>query len=440
MTSTLAFEVHDLLVRGGCIVDVTGQRRVDENYDVAIDETRITGIGPCGTIGTGRRILEASGRAILPGLVNCHTHSPMSLFRGTADAMPLHQWLAWVKPFGNQYREDDIYWGAMLASSQMIRAGVTTFADMYIRQDVIAHAVDEVGIRAFLSEAVMGGEGEGLRGPVEAQLARAEKFALEWAGAANGRISTGVAPHSVYTCDDGLLREVAQLVRDVGCGLHVHVSETRREVVECVERCRRRPPRVLAEAGCLDGHVIAAHSVHVDAEDIALYAKHGVGVSHNPGSNLKLRSGLAPVPALIAGAVPVGLGTDSAGSNDSLDLWRDCFLAAVLHDWGDGASASWNVLEMATAGGASAVGLEAEIGALTVGRKADLILVDLARLNLVSSGDVALTLVYAMRGDEIDSVVIDGDIVMERGRLLTVDEDEVIWESRRRARRIFRGE
>lgn len=440
MTDEVAPEIHDLLVRGGTIVDVTGTCRVDENFDIAIDGNRISAKGPTGTVGTGKRILEASGKAVLPGLVNCHTHSPMSLFRGTSDVTPLHQWLEWVRPFGNQYHEDDIYWGAMFATTQMIRAGVTTFADMYICQDVIAQAVDEVGIRAFLSEAVMMGDGSGLRGTVEAQLGRAERFALEWAGGANGRISTGVAPHSVYACDDGLLREVAQLARDAACGLHVHVSETGREVAECLERCGQRPPRVLEETGCFEGHVIAAHSVHVDADDIALYAERGVGVSHNPGSNLKLRAGLAPVPALMSKNVTIGLGTDSAGSNDSLDMWRDCFLAAVLHEWGDGVSTSWTVLEMATMGGAAVVGLEAEVGTLRVGYKADLALIDLARPNLAPGGDLVLTLLYAMRGDEVDSVVVDGKVVMAQGHLLTVDEEEVVRQSRQRAMRIFRGE
>ena len=435
--SRAAESAHDLLIRDGSLVVVTGAGHVLEHQDIAIDGSRIIAVGPTGSVGGARRVIDARGHAVLPGLVNCHSHAPMSLFRGTADAMPLQAWLAWVAPYGGRYDEEDVYWGALLAVCQMLRAGVTTFADMYFRQDLVLPAVERAGIRAFLAEAVMGGRAIGLRGTPDQQMRRAEELARTHNGRADGRITTGVAPHSVYGCGEGLLREVAQLARDTGCRVHTHVSETRREVDECVATYGRRPPRVMADCGLFDGPTLAAHAVHLDEGDIALMAERDVAVSHNPASNLKLRSGVAPVPALRRAGVRVGLGTDGAGSNDSLDLWRDCFLAAVLHEWGDGTSPASTALELATAGGAAALHLDDRIGAVAPGMKADLGLVDLERLNLVPATDVARTLVFATRGDEVAVVIVDGRVVVEGHRVLTVDESEVMEQCRRRARRIF---
>ncbi|MHB8620199.1 MAG: amidohydrolase [Chloroflexota bacterium] len=429
--------LHDLLIRGCAVVDTSGARRVLPRQDVAVDGPLISAVGPSGSLGTGRRTIEASGRALLPGLVNCHTHSPMSLFRGTSDVLPLHPWLEWVGPRGSRYDEEDIYWGALLASCQMIGAGVTTFADMYIRQDVVARAVEVAGLRGFLSEGVMAGKLDGgLRGTVDEQLGRAEAFVRGWNGRADGRIIAGIAPHSVYTCDTGLLRELAELARSTGARLHIHISETEREVAECQALHGRRPPRLLADCGCFEVTALGAHCVHLDQADIALMAEFGVGVSHNPGSNLKLRSGLAPVPALLRAGVKVGLGTDSAGSNDSLDLWRDLYLAAVLHQWDDDAAPAWSALEMATSGGAAAIGLDAEIGTVEPGKRADLILIDLASPNLVPVTDVAFALAFAMRGDEVDTVLVDGKIVME-GRRLACDQAAALRECQARAERLF---
>lgn len=428
---------RDLLIRDGLLVDVTGSSRVVEHQDVAINGSRIVAVGPTGTLGDAERVIDAREHAILPGLVNCHSHAPMSLFRGASDAMPLHAWLAWVAQYGSRYDEEDVYWGALLAICQMLRAGVTTVADMYFRQDLVVPAVERSGIRAFLAEGVMDGSRDGLRGTSEQQMQRAEDLVRTHNGRAEGRIITGIAPHSVYGCGEGLLREVAQVARESRCRVHTHLSETAREVEECVAAHGRRPPRVMDDCGLFEGRALAAHAVHLDADDIALLAERGVAVSHNPASNLKLRSGVAPVAALRRAGIRVGLGTDSAGSNDALDLWRECFLAAVLQDWGDGVSPAAAALELATAGGAAALHLEDEIGALAPGMKADLVLVDLDRIRLVPATDVAKTLVFAVRGDEVAVVIVNGRVVVEEQRVLTVDEREVIEQCRRRARRIF---
>ncbi len=437
MSQLSAPPAHDLLIRDSSLVAVFGAPSILSHQDIAMDGARIAAIGPTGSVGGARQVLDARGNAVVPGLVNCHGHAPMSLFRGTADPMRLHPWLAWVAPYGGRYDEEDVYWGALLAVCQMLRAGVTTFADMYFRQDLVLPAVELVGIRAFLAEAVMNGGGPGLRGSTDEQLRRAETLTRTQNGRADGRIVTGVAPHSVYACDEGLLREVAQLARDTGCRVHTHLSETQREVEECEATYGRRPPRFMADCGLFDGPTLAAHAVHLDADDIALLAERDVAVAHNPASNLKLRSGLAPVPALLQAGVRVGLGTDSAGSNDSLDLWRDCFLAAVLHAWGDDTSAGAAALELATAGGAAALRMEDQIGAIAPGMKADLVLMDLDRLTLAPATDVTRTLAFAARGDEVATVIVDGRMVVKDRRVLAVDEADVVEQCRRRARRIF---
>jgi 5-methylthioadenosine/S-adenosylhomocysteine deaminase len=428
--------MHDLLIQDASVADVQG-RRVAEHQDIAVDGPLIAAVGGTGEVGGGRRVLNGRGRLVMPGLVNCHTHSPMSLFRGTSDAVPLQRWLPWVASVGARYEEDDLYWASLLSICQMIRAGVTTFADMYFRQDIVARAVEEAGIRAFLSEPVGGGMRRGLRGSAQDQMLRAEVLVREWNGAADGRIVTGIAPRGVYDCNVAQLRQVADLARDTGCRIHTHLAETAAEIEGCLAVYGRRPPQLLADCGLFDGHLLAAHSVHLDDSDIELYVAHGVCVSHNPGSNLRLRSGVAPLPRLLAAGIRVGIGTDSAGSNDSLDLWRDCYLAAVLHAWPDGADVAWIVLEMATAGGAAALQMGDEIGVVVPGLKADLTLIDLDRLNLAPVTDVARTLAYCMRGDEVTAVVVDGRLLLEDGRLLAVDEAMVIDQCRRRARRIL---
>lgn len=428
--------MHDLLIQDASVADVQG-RWVAEHQDIAVDGPLIAAVGSTGQIGGGRHLLKGRGRLVMPGLVNCHTHSPMSLFRGTSDAMPLKRWLPWVGAVGVRYQEDDLYWASLLSICQMLRAGVTTFADMYIRQDMVAKAVEEAGIRAFLSEAVGRGMPQGLRGSREDQMRRAEVLVRDWNGAAGGRIVTGIAPRGVYDCDVALMREVAELAHDTGCRVHTHLAETVEEIEGCLAAYGRRPPQLMADCGLFDGPLLAAHAVHLDERDIELCASRGVCVSHNPGSNLRLRSGVAPVPKMIAAGIRVGIGTDSAGSNDSLDLWRDCYLAAVLHAWPENAEIAWTVLEMATAGGAAALQMDDEIGVVTAGRKADLTVIDLERLNLAPTTDVARTLAYCMRGDEVTAVVVDGRVLVEDGRLLTVDEAVVIDQCRRRARRIL---
>jgi 5-methylthioadenosine/S-adenosylhomocysteine deaminase len=428
--------LHDLLIRDVSVADVRS-RRIAEHQDVAVDGPLIAAVGATGNVGRGQRVLNGHRRLVMPGLVNCHTHSPMSLLRGTLDMMPLRRWLPWVASTSARYEEDDIYWASLLSICQMLKAGVTTFADMHIREHVVAKAVEEAGIRAFLSEAVGSAMGYELRGSYEDQIGRAEALVRDLNGAAGGRIVTGIAPRGVYDCSVEQLREVAELAKRTGCRVHTHLAETTDEVEGCLAAYGRRPPQLLADCGLFDVPLLAAHSVHLDDRDLELYVEHGVCVSHNPGSNLRLRSGVAPVPELIAAGIRVGIGTDSAASNDSLDLWRDCYLAAVLHAWPEHADVAWTVLEMATTGGAAALRMADEIGVVAAGWKADLTVIDIDRLNLAPATDVARTLTYSMRGDEVTTVVVDGRVLVEDGRMLELDEEAIIDQCRRRARRIL---
>jgi len=250
-------------------------------------------------------------------------------------------------------------------------------------------------------------------------------------------VTCRLAPHSVYGCPPTLLRALADAAGRLGVGIQTHCSETRKEVEECIARHRMSPPRLLAETGCLDRPLLLAHAVHLSDDDIALLDRAGVGVSHNPGSNLKLQSGTARIPDLAGRRLAVGIGTDSAASNDTQDLWKELYLAAVLHAWPEGSAPAWRALEMATLGGARALGLEREIGSLEIGKRADFILLDLSDPRFAPGNDLVRHLVYAGRAADVVTTVVDGEVLMDDRRLTRLDPATVAAECRARAARVL---
>jgi 5-methylthioadenosine/S-adenosylhomocysteine deaminase len=432
----------DLLLRDATVLPLTEAGGVLAHTDVAIAEGAIAAVGPTGTLRVApARTLEAHGRLLLPGLVNTHTHLGQTFMRGTAECMRLEDWLQRNRPYTQQLTAEDVYWFSLLGIVEMLRAGITTLADMFFFEEAVAEAAQLAGVRACLGQGIIEVPGaEGTYGPAEKRLQNSADFARRWHGAADGRITARLAPHSLYTISEGTLRETAAAARDLGVGVHTHVSETQTEVENCQAAFGRTPPAQFEHWGFLEAPFLAAHCVHLTPADIGLLDRPGVGVAHNPSSNMKLASGQAPVPRLLECAgLAVGLGTDSAASNDTLDLWKEMHLTALWHSWPEGAPAARRCLEMATRDGARALGMSEQIGTVEAGKRADLILVDLEQPQMAPLNSVERALVYAGLRSKIDLVLVDGEVVLEDGALLTVDEQEVLAQARGRARRLLAG-
>lgn len=420
-----------LLVTGGTVVTMDAGFTVVPDGAVAIADGRIAAIGPAAELASrypGAATLDARGAAIVPGLVNTHTHAPMSLFRGLADDLPLMEWLQkHIFPAeAKNVDETMVRWGTRLACLEMLRGGTTTFADMYYFEDAIAEEVDRCGMRAVLGETVLDFPAPDNK-TWDAAMAYGEKFLARWPR--GGRVVAAMAPHAPYTVSPDHFREVAALAAKHDAPLLTHLAETETEVNDIRTRYGATPVEHLERLGVLSPRLLVAHMVWPTADEMALLAKRGVGVAHCPQSNMKLASGTAPVVQLRAAGVAVGLGTDGAASNNDLDLWEEMDTAAKVHKLVQKDPTvidARTALLMATREGAKAMGLDREIGSLEVGKRADLAIVDLGSPHQQPVYDVYSTLVYATKASDVRSVVVDGRVVVRDGRVLTVDEAAVM--------------
>jgi 5-methylthioadenosine/S-adenosylhomocysteine deaminase len=407
--------------------------------DIAIEGNQLLLIGNSGHIPAGwqpDRVIDGRDRLCLPGLINCHTHAAMTLLRGFADDLPLMEWLETkIWPAENRLTGEDVYWATLLAIIEMIRSGTTTFSDMYFFMDDVARAVAQTGVRAVLARGMIGA------GPSAEQGLEESRGLIErWQGGAGGRITVRLGPHAPYTCPPAYLEKVLQLAEEYQVGIHIHVAETTDEVGMIRERYGKTPVAYLNDLGVFRFPTLAAHCVHMTETDIATLSAQGVAVAHNPESNMKLASGIAPVVAMRRAGITVGLGTDGASSNNNLDLFGEMHTAALLHkvvNHDPEVLPALEVLAMATRDGAKALGLENQVGVLKPGYKADLVLVDLNQAHLFPRHNLVAHMVYAAQGSDVDTVIIDGQLVMEGRRMLTVDEDEVRVEIESRAQRII---
>ena len=434
--------MFDIMIRNITVMPMTEDGDLLEGYDVAVEGQHIVGLGPTGTLGSdAHRTIDGAGRFAMPGLVNTHTHMGQTYHRGTAEAMLLQEWLDQDAPIISSMTADDVYWAAMVACCEMLHAGVTIFADMFFHEDQVAQAAVDSGMRAQIAYGIMeqfSGEDLG-RGPASDQIARSVACAEEWHGAAAGRITARLGPHAVYSLSPQTLNDTLAAAKAKGFGIHTHLSETIPELEWCQETYGVSPPRWFEEAGFLEIPFLAAHCVHLSDEDIAILDRAGVGIAHNPGSNLKLGSGTARIPELTARQnLAVGLGSDSTGSNDSLDLLKEAYLAAVIHAWPIGSTPARTCLEMATCEGARALGLGDEIGTIKVGKKADLIVLGLESARMTPLHKLERTLIYAGRASDVEIVIVDGKVVLNGGELTMVDEARVLREARERTARLFK--
>lgn len=420
--------MEKILIRGATVIPMTGPENIIDNGEIAIEAGKIKAVGPAGTAGAGwsaDKVIDAKGMVALPGFINCHTHAAMTLLRSYADDLPLMQWLSErIWPLENRLTGEDVYWGTMLCVLEMIKSGTTTFADMYFFMDDVAKAVRQSGMRASLSRGMIG-----VAPTAELALEESEAFVREWHGGADGRITTMLGPHAPHTCPPAYLEKVMALASKFNVGIHIHLAETLPEVSEIRKEYGKSPIAYVNDIGLLDFPVLGAHCVHVSPEDIKIMKDKDVRVAHNPESNMKLASGIAPVPHMLADGVTVGLGTDGAASNNNLDLMEEMRSAALLHKvntMDPAAIPAYTALEMATSNGARALDLEKEIGILRPGYKADVILIDFEQPHLYPKHDLIAHTVYAAQSADVITVIIDGRVVMENRKVLTLDETEVL--------------
>jgi len=422
-------------------VNILSMKDEERTYlgDIRIEGDRIVAMGTRIDAEPEDEIVEGNGMLAMPGLINAHQHTPMSLLRAFCDDLKLMDWLdRKMLPAEARMTPEDIYWGAKLSMAEMIRSGTTAFADMYIHMDEIAEAVAETGMRASLTRGMVFMEDDG-----GARLREAVDLVQRWSGQAEGRITTMYGPHSPYTCPPGPLREVIELAESEQVPIHIHLAETREETVKIREKYGMTPAEYLENAGLFEKtHVLLAHGVHLNRRDIARLKGMRGGVAHNPVSNLKLGCGIAPITDMVAQGVAVGLGTDGAGSATTVDMFEGIKAATWLQklDHGDPTKLpAREVLRMATSGSAYLLNLHEDVGVLDVGRKADLILIDLRKPHLQPMHNVESLLAYSVNGADVDTTIVNGRVLMRHRELLTLDEEIVLREARKRAARIVEG-
>ncbi len=373
---------------------------------------------------TAPKIIDRANMLAMPGLVNTHTHAAMTCFRGIADDMELMDWLNnYIFPAEAKNVNPHLaYSGSLLACAEMIKSGTTTFCDMYIFEQETARAASEAGMRCLVGEVLFDFPSPNCKSPAEG-LAYTRMLAERWRD--DPLVGIIVEPHALYTCSSPVIIEAKAIADEYGLPMGVHLLENRAERGQLEEKLGKSPVTFLQEIGCLDKNLLAFHCVYLSPEEIDLFAEHGCKVSHNPASNMKLASGIAPVPDMQKAGVTVGLGTDGAASNNTLDMIREMNTAAKLHKVArldPTLMDARTVLRMATIEGAKALGLEDVTGSLEVGKKADIILLDLDKPHLTPIYSEYSHLAYAAGGADVDTVVINGKVVMENRRLLTIDE------------------
>lgn len=425
-----------LLVTQATLVTVNERDDVFESADLAIADDTIVGVGSAPEGFVPDRVLDGRDRIVLPGLVNTHTHLSMTLMRNYADDLAFWPWLLErVKPLEDHLTPEDVRIGARLGLAELIRGGTTCFHDMYFHLDHVADEVERCGLRARLCGALFDNSGQG-----ETLLRAALELHDQWHGKGGGRVTVGLGPHSAYLCSPGYLREILAEALHRKCGLHVHVAESEREVVESRERLGITPVQQLADLGCFAAPTVAAHAIYVDDEDRRLLRDGGVSVAHNPGSNLKLANGIAPVQELLDEGVNVGLGTDGAASNNNLNLFEEMHLAALLQKYrrrNAEALPAREVLRMATIRGARALGLDDVIGSLEVGKRADVIMIDAAQPHLAPRHDPVALLVYSAQAGDVCTVLVDGRILLEDHAMRTIDEGALLAQATQQTQRLL---
>lgn len=433
--------MNQLWIRNGLFVTMDDAAPVIKGHMVITDD-QITYIGEEAPeqLSEGVQKMDGKGLAFMPGLINAHGHAAMSLLRGYSDDQNLQVWLEQkMWPMEGRYVASDTRAGTALAISEMLRSGTTTFLDMYDRMDEVAKVTEQSGIRGVLMRGAIGLCSEQEQ---KAKLEEAIDFALEWNGKAGGRITTMLSPHAPYTCPPAFIEKFVQAAHDHSLSLHTHMSESPGEVEQNVREYGVRPVEHLHRLGFFSRPSLVAHAVHLNDEEIAMLAQNDVSVAHNPVSNLKLASGVARLPEMLKAGIKVALGTDSAASNNNLDLFQEVTMAALLHKGVSGDPTvipAYQALKLGTSLGAAAIWKSREIGMLKSGMKADLIAVNIDQPQYYPLTDIVSHLVYAGNGRDVRHVWVNGRQVVNDGACTMLDEEKIRREAQAGFERLLNG-
>jgi 5-methylthioadenosine/S-adenosylhomocysteine deaminase len=434
-TQSFAKERADLEVIHGTVVTMDGQRRVLRDGAVAIKGDAIVAVDATAQIEAAYdapKIIDAHGALVMPGLINAHTHMSMSFFRGLADDLALDDWLhKYIFPAEARFLNPDfITWSTRLSLLEMMQGGTTTVADMYYFEEQVAEAAKAAGMRAVLGETIIGFPSPDSKTSADA-LAYTGKFLEHWQG--DPLITPAVAPHSIYTCSEQLLKDATALARKDHAPILIHMAEAPFENEQSRKEHGVSSVQYMARIGLLGPDVLGAHCIWIDQADIQTLAHFGVGCSYNPSSNMKTAAGTIPALEMIAAGVPLGLATDGPASNNNQDMFQEMNLAAKqqkLARMDAKALSALQVVEMATINGAKAVHLEREIGSLEPGKKADLIVVNTNVAHATPMYNVYSTIVYALKAADVTTTIIGGKPVMEDRHMLTLDEPAILAKAR----------
>ena len=419
----------DILVINGTLLTLDANHTEIVDGAVAISQDTITAVGSANGFSdwSAPRVVDAGGGIIMPGLINTHTHAAMTCFRGLADDLQLMNWLnEHIFPAEAKLDDQKVYLGTLLACAEMIMSGTTCFCDMYLFEDAVARAASEAGMRAVVGEVLYDFDSPNY-GPIEKGFEYTQKLIDTWR--ADPLVTIAVEPHSTYLCAPELLKKAFQLTQSLRLPLVIHLAESKSEVDQIKKRYGRTPVEHLAELGILAPNVLACHCVELTENDIHLLQRFDVKVAHNAESNMKLASGVAPIPELLDKGICVGLGTDGCASNNNLDLFLEMDTVAKLHKartLDPTTMDALSVLKMATIQAARALGLDHLIGSLETGKKADLIIIDTNKPHLTPMYSPVSHLVYAAMGSDVATTIINGRVVMENGSLNTMDLRKVM--------------
>jgi 5-methylthioadenosine/S-adenosylhomocysteine deaminase len=378
--------------------------------------------------------IDAKRKVALPGLVNCHTHAPMTLFRGLAEDQPLDTWIEkTIWPLEAKLTAEDVYTGALLGCLEMIKSGTTCFGDMYFHEDTVAKAVEESGLRGVLAEGIIEAGDKSLGNNM---LRKAVGFATRFHGKVGGRVTAMLGPHAVYSCSAELLQKVVASASELGVGMHIHLAESKQMSEEVEKACYLSEVEFLDKINFFRGHVLGAHCINLSKHDINILSERNVHAAYVPVANMKLGLGAARINDMLGRGLNVGLGTDGPASNNSLDMFETMKTGALLQKLlyeDPTVLPAYEILKMATMNGANALGIGDSVGSLEEGKKADIILVDLQKPHLTPLHDIYTTIVYSARGSDVDTVIVDGKILMENRQFSDLDENLVIDEAEKAA-------
>jgi len=411
-----------------------------KNGSLAIKDDKIIFVGkhPSANNIRAENEIDAKEKLAMPGLINCHTHVPMTLFRGLAEDQPLETWLKnTIWPLEAKLKPEDVYVGALLGCLEMIKSGTTCFADMYFHENMVAKAVEKCGMRGVLAEGIIEA-GNTMLG--KKMLKESTSFAKSFNGYANGRVTTLLGPHAAYTCSPELLIQINNESSKLDVGVHIHLAESKEMFSEIEKRYRSSEVEFLDKIDFFKGHVLAAHCINLSGKDMQILSRNGVDVTYVPVANMKLGLGATRVKDLTDLGINVGLGTDGPASNNTFDMFETMKIATLLQKLvylSPKVLPVYEVLRMATVNGAKALGLGKSIGSLDVGKKADIILIDLSKPHLKPLHDFCANIVYSARGNDVDTVIVDGKILMQNRQVKTLDEQAIIAKAEHTAFRLL---